>query len=409
MPQTRRSYHTSKSRPGSWLSVSRRNKTRRLPKHLRSPKPTPDHPVIREFKAMLRRYSIERQYMETMISSIPLAKRHVPLRPKSLDVLFQQLNAVLTHAPEYNDTALVGTPLSAILIWTMGSPQGFAAYRRIRINAMFGKVLAAYKRFLDSPASRYVLNTSPSGWFGPGASKKIDMSEYQHDPSKPFNGFKSWNDFFARRLRPGARPIVDPNNNKIINSACDSTIYRIVFGVKEHSRFWIKSEPYSLHAMLNGETKYVNKFVGGAVYQAFLNPFNYHRWHSPINGVIEKAFIQPGLYFTQAEGTGEDPTDQDHSEAYLTNVETRAIIYIRADDRSIGTVCVMPVGMVEISSCNINPRIKPGARVRKGDELGYFAYGGSTHCLIFEPGVIKRFVHKKGTFVKMGQAVAEVN
>jgi phosphatidylserine decarboxylase len=161
--------------------------------------------------------------------------------------------------------------------------------------------------------------------------------------------------------------------------------------------------------MLNGETKYVDKFVGGTVYQAFLNPFNYHRWHSPINGTIEKAFVQPGLYFTQAEGMGEDPTDQDHSEAYLTNVETRAIIYIRADDKSIGTVCVMPVGMVEISSCNINPRIKPGARVKKGDELGYFAYGGSTHCLIFEPGVIKRFVHKKGTFVKMGQAVAEVN
>ena len=105
----------------------------------------------------------------------------------------------------------------------------------------------------------------------------------------------------------------------------------------------------------------------------------------------------------------EDETDQDMSEGYLTNVETRAIIYIRADDENIGTVCVMPVGMVEIASCNINKNIKPGKKVKKGDELGYFAYGGSTHCLIFEPNVIKKFTHKKGEFVPMGQIIAEIN
>lgn len=69
----------------------------------------------------------------------------------------------------------------------------------------------------------------------------------------------------------------------------------------------------------------------------------------------------------------------------------------------------MPVGMVEIASCNINKNIKPGHHVKKGDELGYFAYGGSTHCLFFEPGVIKRFFHKKNDFVKMGKKIAEVN
>ena len=346
-----------------------------------------------------------------MISSIPdiTFKTAYEKHPKSLDELFDNINSVLTEAPEFNSTILVGTPLSAALIWTMGSPEGFAAYRRLRINKMFGKILEVYKKFLDSKESRYVLNKSQSGWFGKKASKKINMSEYQHDPSKPYYGFKSWNDFFTRKLVKGARPIIEPLNNKIINSACDSTIYRISFDVKAQDDFWIKSQPYSLNAMLNGEKKYVKKFEGGCVYQAFLNPFNYHRWHSPINGTIEKAYVKQGLYFTQDNSMKEDKTDQDMSEGYLTNVETRAIIYIKADDENIGTVCVMPVGMVEISSCNINKNIKPGKKVKKGDELGYFAYGGSTHCLIFEPNVIKKFTHKKGEFVPMGQIIAKTN
>ena len=160
--------------------------------------------------------------------------------------------------------------------------------------------------------------------------------------------------------------------------------------------------------MLNGEKKYVDKFTGGDVYQAFLNPFNYHRWHSPINGTIEKAYVKNGLYFTQVNALGEDPNDQEQSEAYLTNVETRALIYIKADNKKIGTICIMPVGMVEISSCNINKNIKPGHKVKKGDELGFFAYGGSTHCLIFEPNVIKKFNYKKNDFIQMGQIIAEI-
>ena len=356
---------------------------------------------------MLESNPVEEQYMNTMITSIP-RKYKSKNPPKSLDQLFQQLNNVLTVAPEFNKTALVGTPLSAILIWTMGSPEGFAAYRNDKINAMFGEVLAEYKKFLDSPASRYVLNTTKSGWFGKEAGKKVDMSEYIHDPKKPYYGFKSWNDFFTRKLIPGARPIVEPDNNNVVNSACDSTIYKISYNVKPEANFWIKSQPYSLHAMLNGEKKYVDKFTGGDVYQAFLNPFNYHRWHSPINGTIEKAYVKSGLYFTQVNALGEDPNDQELSEAYLTNVETRALIYIKADNKKIGTICIMPVGMVEISSCNINKNIKPGHKVKKGDELGFFAYGGSTHCLIFEPNVIKKFNYKKNDFIQMGQIIAEI-
>jgi len=367
-----------------------------------------EHSSITKFKKMLENNPIELQYMNTMITSIP-NNNHFKNHPKTLEELFKKLNSVLTEAPDFNLSPVVGTPLSAILLWTMGSSEGFAAYRRDKINDMFREVLFEYKKFLDSPASRYVLNKSNSGWFGKDASKKIDMSEYQCDPKKAYYGFKSWNDFFTRKLKPGVRPIIEPDNNNVINSACDSTIFRINFNVKSHTNFWIKTQPYSIDAMLNGDKKYIDKFTGGAIYQAFLNPFNYHRWHSPINGTIEKAYVTNGLYFTQVNSLGEDPNDEEKSMGYITNINTRALIFIKADNNKIGTICIMPVGMVEISSCNINKNIKPGHKVKKGDELGFFAYGGSTHCLFFEPNVIKKFKYKKNDFVKLGQIIAEIN
>jgi phosphatidylserine decarboxylase len=368
-----------------------------------------EKPVIKEFKELLLTHPVERMYMERMITSIPKltpAQRKANPPPKDVDDLLNQLNSILSQAPDFNTTLSVGTPISALLVWTMGSSYGFDAYRRVRINAMFKKILAVYKKFLDSPESRYVLTDKPNGWFSPAALKKLDINQYIHDPKAKYFGFKSWNDFFTRRLKPGMRPIADPDDNKVIVSACDSTVYRIRHNVKRFSKFWLKSQPYSLHDMLANDEHYVNKFVGGTVYQAFLNPFNYHRWHSPIDGTIEKAFVQPGYYFVQSEEVGEDPTIQDGSEAYLTNIQTRALIYIKADHSPLGTVCVMPTGMIEISSCNIHPRIKPGYKVKKGEELGYFAYGGSTHCVFYEPGVLKEILPKKDEFVKMGTKIA---
>ena len=69
----------------------------------------------------------------------------------------------------------------------------------------------------------------------------------------------------------------------------------------------------------------------------------------------------------------------------------RALIHIGADNPAIGHMVVMPVGMSEVSSCVIGAHVVPGARVKKGDELGYFQFGGSTHCLIFRAGVVQAF------------------
>jgi phosphatidylserine decarboxylase len=91
-----------------------------------------------------------------------------------------------------------------------------------QIESCIQKVLAAWAQFLDSPASLYVLNETPAGWLCPAALEVIHLDEYVHGPKAPFYGFQSWNDFFIRRFKPGARPVAEPHNPKAIVNACES-------------------------------------------------------------------------------------------------------------------------------------------------------------------------------------------
>jgi phosphatidylserine decarboxylase len=351
------------------------------------------HPVVVEFGELIATDPVVRMYLNQMIAEVPKRKKYRQRHLRSVEQMLVLISEVLTQAPDYNTTALVGTPLNAILDWAMGTPAGFAAFRNDAINAMFKKILDAWCEFLSGPDSRYVLNDGPTGWKSPGAANAIGIDQYEHDPDDEYWGFASWNDFFTRRLKEGQRPIADPDDDKVIVSACESTPYAISTDVKKHDRFWVKRQPYSLQDMLANDEA-TDQFVGGTVYQAFLSALNYHRWHSPVSGTIVKAFVKPGTYYSEADVEGEDPAGPNNSQGYLTHVATRALFLIQADDPGIGLMCFLPVGMAEVSSCVIPPDIVPGSHVTKGQELGYFQFGGSTHCLIFRPGVIRDFAIK---------------
>ena len=66
---------------------------------------------------------------------------------------------------------------------------------------------------------------------------------------------------------------------------------------------------------------------------------------------------------------------------YITELATRALFFVEADNSDIGLMCFIPVGMTENSSCQITAH--EGQHVKKGDQIGIFHYGGLTHCLIF--------------------------
>ena len=77
------------------------------------------------------------------------------------------------------------------------------------------------------------------------------------------------------------------------------------------------------------------------------------------------------------------------SQGYVAQVAARGIVYIKADNPDIGLMCFVSIGMSEVSSNDITVNV--GEHVNKGDQLGMFHFGGSTHCLIFRPGVNVEF------------------
>ena len=347
------------------------------------------HPVLTEFQTLIDSDPVVRMYVHQMIAQAPHTK---PYRKRHLDNVEQMLrliNAVLTMAPEFGASAVI-TPLGAILDWTMGTTAGFAAYRDPRINAILKKILTVWCSFLDSPDSLYVLNDSPSGWKCEAARRAVGIEQFEHDPRDEHWGFSSWNDFFTRRFKDGQRPVAAPDDDTVIVNACESTPYRIATAVNRQDRFWIKNEPYSLQDMLADDDS-VDQFVGGTVYQAYLSATNYHRWHSPVAGTIVKAFLAPGTYFSEGDSESWDAIAPPDSQSYLAHVAVRAIILIDADHPGIGLMAFVAVGIGEVSSCVIGTHVAPGYHVAKGEEVGYFQFGGSTHCLVFRPGAITGF------------------
>jgi phosphatidylserine decarboxylase len=347
------------------------------------------HPVLTEFRELIDTDPVVRMYLDQMIAQVPEAKPYRERHLESVPQLLRLINEVLTSAPEFGGNQ-VATPLGAILDWTMGTRAGFAAYRDPRVNTMIKKILNAWCEFLSSGDSLYALNDSPSGWKSAQARQAIGIEQYEHDPEDEHWGFTSWNDFFTRRFKDGERPVAAPDDDKVIVSACESTPYGISTDVKRQDRFWIKSQPYSLEDMLAHDDS-AGQFVGGTVYQAFLSATNYHRWHSPVAGTIVRAFVVEGTYYSEPDSEGADAVEPMNSQSYLAHVAARAIIVIEADNPVIGLMAFVAVGMSDVSSCLIGPEITPGHHVAKGEELGCFQYGGSTHCLVFRPGAIAEF------------------
>lgn len=372
------------------------------------------HPVLQEFQQLIESNSRVYMLIASMLQQVPNKEpytRDPTGSPQIRDYhhFLSVLNHLLTSAPSWNDKShrvgLVGLPINAMLDWPMGTPSGYAAFLDPDINAMIKKILNAWGEFLKSPQSTAVLTDSASGWFsstGISDLTAVANVETQHtfdqlyicDPSAPSHGFKSWDDFFTRRFRDGIRPVAEPGDDSVIANACESEPYRVARDVKARDHFWLKGQPYSVLDML-GHDEFAAQFTGGTVYQAFLNALSYHRWHAPVSGTIIKAYVQPGTYYSEPlfEGPG-DPQAQTNdidmagetiSQSYLTAVATRAIIFIQADHPAIGLIAFIGVGMYEVSTCEMT--VKKGDYVSKGDQIGMFHFGGSTHCLLFRPGV----------------------
>ena len=331
------------------------------------------------------------------------------------------LNVIMTTSPEFivdsgSDEAqgLVGFPINALLDWPMGTAAGSLTFSNPQFNAYFKAVLDYWGTFLCAPASRYVLaegdpTSDPQSiaWLSapaqaqmvavaqqpfanpPSGQTFVDIFDVPNPNDPTYLGFESWDNFFTRQFKAGQRPVGEA---EIVN-ACESAPLQYQTGVALSANIWLKGQPYSLNDMLDNDPL-AQQFAGGTVYQAFLSALSYHRWHSPVDGVIEKAYVVDGSYYLESPAEGiyspdPDPSAPNASQPFISSVATRAVIFIRANDPAIGLIAMVPVGMAEVSSCEIT--VVPGQSVSRGDQIGMFHFGGSTHCLVFQPGVELEF------------------
>lgn len=343
-------------------------------------------PSVRALAKLIERDGVIRMYATEMIDQVDTAHRNI----KSIGGMLSALDEIVGTAPAYDrDPSKQNSfPVSTLFTYVMMTPAGEAIFRIPDFNDALRAILSEWCAFLDGPASRSVLNEGAHGWLSQPAFEQNKLYEFViPDRAAPHWGFASYNSYFHREIKAEFRPIAAPDDAKVIVSPNDGSVVTWQENVKECDEFWLKGQPFSLRNMLAG--LYVDRFVGGTVFQSFLSGADYHRWRAPVAGRVVQVEKVNGLMFSDLEAAGPDPTAATFSQGYEASVNTRGLAFIESPDPKIGMVCVIPIGITEISS--ISFCVKPGDHVSKGAELGYFSYGGSSMAIAFQPGAVKRF------------------
>ena len=211
-----------------------------------------------------------------------------------------------------------------------------------------------------------LLDTRLSTRLVPGFIKNnhIDMSGYQETE------YRSFNDFFSRKIKAGAR-IFSPEETDLI-SPCDC--YASAYRIDPALRVNIKDTTYSAASLLRSK-KLAARYAGGTLLVLRLTVGDYHRYHYPVSGIQSKNHFIPGILHTV------NPIANDYIPIYKENAREYTVIR----SPQFGDVTQMEVGAMLVGKiCNH----RQSCRVFRGEEKGYFQYGGSTIVLFLEKDAV---------------------
>ncbi len=198
----------------------------------------------------------------------------------------------------------------------------------------------------------------------------IDCSEFR-DPVDSFNCF---NDFFIRHLKQSARPILPDVNRAILPADARYLVYDNIASV---DGFWVKGYKFSLEELLLNQAL-AKKYAAGSMVIARLAPVDYHRFHFPISCTSETPLLMPGkLYSVNPTALKKD--------IHILSRNKRMLTILHSDN--FGDVLYIEVGATNVGS--IHQTFNVGKHHAKGEEKGYFSFGGSCLILLFEPGKIQ--------------------
>lgn len=213
---------------------------------------------------------------------------------------------------------------------------------------------------------------------------------WYEDPSH----WKSFNQFFARHLSsPAARPIASPNDDAVVASYADA-VPMGTWAVDSSSEIVdpngvpVKSMTIKNISKLLGESAYKDAFRNGTFTHSFLNVNDYHRYHFPMGGTIKEAKIIQGINPTGGRSFWDSTQKRvafDPSPVGWQTLETRGCVILETE--KYGLVALLPIGMAAVGSVNFEDNVKAGTKVKKGDMLGYFLFGGSDFIMVFQDKV----------------------
>ena len=260
--------------------------------------------------------------------------------------------------PAFSDYAIIGVPFYAVVIDLLNTDFGRTFFAIDKVNELIKPIYADYAAMLDSPISLKHMNSEPDGWLSPAARARVNYDDFVHNPKHSTLGFKSWHEWFDREIVESARPFDAAATHEILNNSEHYPNFQMPkYNVRWNDRFWLKDQRYSIAEMLgvdqlpaHEQSWYKDKFDGGTVYQGFLNPWCYHRWRSPISGTVRKCYKVGNSYYA-----GNPSLSYALAESYiasqplLTMTSVRQIYIIEADNKNIGHLCVIEIGMAEVS------------------------------------------------------------
>lgn len=212
-------------------------------------------------------------------------------------------------------------------------------------------------------AGRY-LSSAHSKWL---ISKFIERNEINMDIYEECD-YSSFNEFFTRKIKPDCRPV--PEDLDVLISPCDCLA--TVYPIQENTTFSIKNTEYTLRSLLRSP-RLAKRFRGGYAYILRLTVEDYHRYLYSVSGKQSKNYHIDGTFHTV------NPIANDYLPIYKENTREYTVIH----SKEFGDVLQMEVGALLVGKISNH---KQSTVVTRGEEKGFFEYGGSTIVVLTQKG-----------------------
>ncbi len=232
----------------------------------------------------------------------------------------------------------------------------------------------------------------------------VDMSEAESPSS---TAYKTFNEFFTRPLKAGARPIVSGDN--ILACPADGTVSESG-SIHDDQIFQAKNHNYTVKELVGGDEALAALFKDGRFATVYLAPYNYHRMHMPMDGLLRKMVHVPGRLFSVAQWTVRNiPRLFARNERLVCLFSTEAgpVVMVLVGAINVAAIETVWSGLVTpprgkiISNFDYADTKKT---YKKGEEMGRFNMG-STVILLTPPNVEWLSKFQAGQVVKMGEAI----